>query len=186
MAEERWLVESVKQAEELLESYQKRKAAECAKQEENDRLAALDEEARQPILAEAEKFLAGWAAEVNELADTLTRSAKAPVDKPAKMTPELFIHPYNVAPRLHWRVSSGDQTLDYAYYFNWRVRFYETELRLCLTISEGEEPLYVTAKDLSPNSLFRLATNNIEDVKRRLRRNVKRHYYLNELYGGVE
>jgi hypothetical protein len=186
MAEEKWLVESVKQAEILLESYQKRKAVECANQKEFDRLASLDEVARQPILAEAEKFLAEWVAEVNELADSLTRYAKAPVDKPERMTPELFIHPYNVAPRLRWRVSSGGQALDYAYYFNWRIRFYETELRLCLTISEQEEPLYVTAKDMDSNSLFRLATNNLEDVKRRLRRNVKRHYYLNELYGGVE
>jgi hypothetical protein len=186
MAEERWLVESVQQAEIILEGYHKRKAKEHGMQEENDRLGALDEEARQPILVEAEKFLAGRVAEVNELANALTRYAKAPVDKPAKMTPELFIHPYNVAPRLRWRMVSGNQILDYAYYFNWRVRFYETELRLCLTISEGEEPLYVTAKDMDPNSLFRLATNNLEDVKRRLRRNVQRHYYLNELYGGVE
>ena len=183
MAEEQWLVESVQQAEVILESYQKRKAEEHAKQAKIDRLAAFDEVTREPILAEAEKFLAGWVAEVNELADSLTRYAKAPVDKPDKMTPELFIHPYNVASRLRWRVSSGDQVLDYAYYFNWRISFYETELRLCLTISKGEEPLYVTAKDMDSNSLFRLATNNIEDVKRRLRRNVKRHYYLNELYG---
>jgi hypothetical protein len=186
MAEEKWLVESVQQAEILLESYQTRKAAECAKQKEFDHLASLDEVARQPILAEAEKFLAGWVAKVNELADALNRYAKAPVDKPVKMTPEFFIHPYNVAPRLRWRVRSGDQILEYAYYFNWRIRFYETELRLCLTISEQEEPLFVTAKDMASNSLFRLATNNLEDLKRRLRRNVKRHYYLNELYGGVE
>jgi hypothetical protein len=186
MAEEQWLVESVQQAEILLESFQKRKVEERAKQEEIDHLAALDEVARQPILAEAEKFLTGWVAEVNELADSLTRYAKAPVDKPERMTPELFIHPYNVAPRLRWRMSPGGQTLDYAYYFNWQIRFYETELRLCLTISEQEEPLYVTAKDMDPNSLYRLATNDLEDVKRRLRRNVMRHYYLNELYGGVE
>jgi hypothetical protein len=186
MAEEQWLVESVQQAEILLESFQKRKVEERAKQEEIDHLAALDEVARQPILAEAEKFLTGWVAEVNELADSLTRYAKAPVDKPTRMTPELFIHPFNIAPRLRWRVSSDGQTLDYAYYFNWRIHFYETELRLCLTISEGEEPLYVTAKDMAPNSLFRLATNDLEDVKRRLRRNVMRHYYLNELYGGFE
>jgi hypothetical protein len=186
MVEEQWLVESVGQAEKILENYRNRKVEECAKQEEIDRLAALDEDARQPILAEAEKFLACRVVEVNELADSLTRYAKAPVDKPAKMTPELFIHPYNIAPRLRWRVSSGGQTLDYAYYFNWRIRFYETELRLCLTISEGEEPLYVTAKDMDSNSLFRLATTELDDVKRRLRRNVKRHYYLNELYGGIE
>jgi len=186
MAEERWLVESVQQAEKILENYHNRKAEERARQEEIDLLAALDEVARQPILAEAEKFLADKVAEVNDLADSLARYAKAPVDKPTKMTPELFIHPYNITPRLRWRVSSGGQTLDYAYYFNWRIRFYETELRLCLTISEQEEPLYVTAKDMDPNSLFRLATNNLVDVKRRLRRNIKRHYYLNELYGGVE
>jgi hypothetical protein len=186
MAEEQWLVESVQQAEIILEGYRNRKTEESARQEEIDRLAVLDENARQPILAEAEKFLASRVGEVNELADSLVRYAKAPVDKPIKMTPELFIHPYNIAPRLRWRVRLGDQTLDYAYYFNWRIRFYETELRLCLTISEQDEPLYVTAKDLDPNSLFRLATNNIEDVKRRVRRNVKRHYYLNELYGGVE
>lgn len=186
MAEEKWLVESVQQAEVLLERFQSRKAEERSKQEEYDRLASLDEDARQPIVAEAEKFLAERWTEVNDLADSLTRYAKAPVDRPTKMTPELFIHPYNVAPRLRWRVSSNDQTLEYAYYFNWRIRFYETELRLCLTISEQEEPLYVTAKDMDPNSLFRLATNNLEDVKRRLRRNVKRHYYLNELYGDVE
>lgn len=186
MAEEQWLVESVQQAEMILESYRNRKAEERAKQEELERLATLDEDARQPILAEAEKFLAERVAEVNELADSLTRYAKAPVDKPVKMTPELFIHPYNVAPRLRWRVRQGDQILDYAYYFNWRIRFYETELRLCLTISGQEEPLYVSAKDLAPDSLFRLATNDLEDVKRRLRRNVKRHYYLNELYGDAE
>ncbi|MBM3137532.1 MAG: hypothetical protein FJZ98_05030 [Chloroflexi bacterium] len=186
MAEELWLVESVGQAEKILEGYRNRKAEECAKQKEIDRLAALDEVARQPILAEAEKFLAARVVEVNELADSLARYAKAPVDKPVKMTPELFIHPYNVAPRLRWRVNQGGRTLDYASYFNWRIRFYETELRLCLTISEQEEPLYVTAKDMDSNSLFRLATINLDDVKRRLRRNVKRHYYLNELYGKVD
>lgn len=186
MAEEQWLVESVQQAEVLLERFQSRKAEERSKQEEYDRLTSLDEDVRQPILAEAEKFLADRVVEVNELADALTRYAKAPVDRPAKMTPELFIHPYNVAPRLRWLVRQGGQTLDYAYYFNWRIRFYETELRLCLTISEGEEPLYVTAKDMDPNSLFRLATRDLDDVKRRLRRNVKRHYYLNELYGNVD
>lgn len=186
MAEEQWLVESVQQAETILKSYHKRKAEERAKLAEIERLASLDEVARKPILEEAEKFLAARAAEVNELADSLTRYAKAPVDKPAKMTPELFIHPYNVAPRLRWRVQTGDKTLDYAYYFNWRIRFYETELRLCLTISEGDEPLYITAKDMDPNSIFRLAANNLDDVKRRLRRNVKRHYYLNELYSGIE
>jgi hypothetical protein len=186
MAEERWLVESVGQAEKILEGYRNRKAEECAKQEEISRLAALDEDARRPILAESERFLAERVTEVNELTDSLTHYAKAPVDKPTNMTPELFIHPYNVAPRLRWRVRQGGQTLDYAYYFNWRIRFYETELRLCLTISEGEEPLYVTAKDMDPNSLFRLATRDLDDVKRRLRRNVKRHYYLNELYGNVD
>ena len=185
MAEERWLVESVQQAERILESYHKRKAEECAKQAEIEHLAALDEDERQPILVEAEKFLAHRVAEVNELADSLTRLAKAPVDKPERMTPELFIHPYNVAPRLRWRVESDGRLLNYAYYYNWRIRFYETELRLCLTVSEQEEPLYVTAKDMNSTSLFRLASNNLDDVKRRLRRNVKRHYYLNELYGSV-
>jgi len=186
MADKKWLIESVNEAEVILEKLRRRKAGECAKQDELDRLASMEKDERQPILAAAESFLSERKAEVNELADDLTRLAKAPVDKPERMTPELFIHPYNIAPRLRWRVESGNQTLDYAYYFNWRVRFYETELRLCLTISEQEEPLYVTAKDLAPNSLFRLSTTNLEDVKRRLRRNVKRHYYLNELYGNVD
>jgi hypothetical protein len=185
MEDNKWLIESVDEAKVILEKLHTRKAEECAKQDELVRLAAMDKDARQPILAAAESFLSERVAEVNELADDLTRFAKAPVDKPERMTPELFIHPYNIAARLRWRVESGSQTLDYAYYFNWRIRFYETELRLCLTISEQEEPLYVTAKDLAPDSLFRLATNNLEDVKRRLRRNVKRHYYLNEQYGKV-
>jgi len=186
MAEEQWLVESVGQAETILKGYHKRKAEELARQGEIDRLAALDETERQPILVEAEKFLAVRVGEVNELTDNLARYAKTPMDKPDHMTPELFIHPYNIAPRLRWRVRLDDRTLDYAYYFNWRIRFYETELRLCLTISDLEEPLYVTAKDMDPTSLFRLATKDLDDVKRRLRRNVKRHYYLNELYGGIE
>ncbi len=186
MADIQWLTDSVQDAELLLESYRSRKADECAKQTEFDRLAALDEDARQIILAEAECFLAEYKNELDQLADDLTRCAKAPVDKPKRMTPELFIHPYNIAPRLRWRVESGEKLLDYAYYFNWRIRFYETELRLCLTISEQEEPLYVTAKDMDATSLFRLATNNLDDIKRRLRRNVKRHYYLNELYGSGE
>lgn len=186
MAEERWLVESVQQAEKILEDYRNRKADERAKQAEFERLIFLNEAARKPILAEAERFLAEYKKEVDQLADNLTHFAKAPVDKPERMTPELFIHPYNVAPQLRWRMESEGRLLDYAYYYNWRVRFYETELRLCLTISDQEEPLYVTAKDMDSTSLFRLATNNLDDVKRRLRRNVKRHYYLNELYGGVE
>jgi hypothetical protein len=186
MADIQWLKDSVQEADVLLEKYKGRKAEDRVKQEEIDRLAVLDEAERQPILAEAERFLADYKSEIDQLADDLTLHAKAPVDHPERMTPELFIHPYNVAPRLRWRVESGGRLLDYAYYYNWRVRFYETELRLCLTISEQEEPLYVTAKDMDATSLFRLATNKLDDVKRRLRRNVKRHYYLNELYGGVK
>lgn len=59
----------------------------------------MDESARQPILTEAESFLAEYLAKVNELTDDLTRYAKALVDKPDQMTPELFIYPNNVAPR---------------------------------------------------------------------------------------
>jgi len=186
MADIQWLTDSVQEAEVLLENYQRRKVKERAKQVEIDRLAAMDEVARQSILAEAEIFLKEYKKELDQLADDLARCAKAPVDKPERMTPELFIHPYNVAPRLRWRVESDGRLLDYAYYYNWRVRFYETELRLCLTISEQEEPLYVTAKDMDSNSLFRLASSNLDDVKRRLRRNIKRHYYLNELYGNTD
>ncbi len=186
MADFQWLTDSVREAEVLLKGYRGRKADESGKQAEIERLIALDEAARQPILAEAEIFLKEYKKELDQLADDLTRCAKAPVDKPERMTPELFIHPYNIATRLRWRVESGEKLLDYAYYFNWRIRFYETELRLCLTISEQEEPLYVTAKDMDATSLFRLATNNLDDIKRRLRRNVKRHYYLNELYGSGE
>lgn len=146
----------------------------------------LDEAERQPILVQAKSFLTEYKNEIDQLASDLAFHAKARVDKPERMTPELFIHPYNIASRLRWRVETDDKLLDFAYYYNWCIHFYETELRLCLTISEQEEPLYVTAKDMDSTSLFRLATNNLDDVKRRLSRNVKRHYYLNELYGGVE
>jgi len=83
---------------------------------------------------------------------------------------------------MHYRVTEGSDVLTYVYYYYWPVHFYETKLRICLTVSDQEEPLFVTAKDLSPDSLYRLATNDIEVLKHRLLRNISRHTYLNELY----
>jgi hypothetical protein len=182
MVEKKWLMPSVEQAQVRSRLLRKKIADDCKQRKEIDRLASLDAVEHQPILLEAQTFLAEQVCEVNELADDLAAFAFAPVDKPKQMTPELFIHPHNIAHRLRYRAKQGSTYLEYAYYYYWPIHFYETKLRLCLTISEKEEPLFVTAKDLTPDSLYRLTTNNLEDVKKRLLRNIERHVYLNDLY----
>lgn len=182
MDAEKWLIDSVKWAEDKANKLRDRIAEQCVEQEEFDRLANLDEKERQPILQAAEKFLSDDVEKVNELADELALHASAPVDKPSGMTLEQFIHPPNVAPRLRMKKRDGKNILDYAYYFYWPIHFYETKLRLCLTISDQDEPLFITAKDLTTDSLYRIAATDLDLIKKRLIRNVERHAYLNKLY----
>jgi hypothetical protein len=182
MLEDKWLLASVENARSKAEKLREKIAADCKARDELDRLAAMDEIARQQILFEAQDFLTEQVLQVNDMAHDLAAYASAPVDIPTKMTPELFIHPANIAPRLLYRAKTEQTCLEFAYCYYWPIHFYETKLRLCLTISDKEEPLFVTAKDLTPNSLYRLISNNIEDVKNRLLRNIDRHVYLNDLY----
>jgi hypothetical protein len=182
MREENWLLASVENARSKAEKFREKIVADRKAQTEVHRLVALDEVARQPILQKAQQFLAEQVLEVNQLAHDLTSYASAPVDIPVNMTPELFIHPSNIAPRLLYRTKTEQAFFEYAYCFYWPIHFYETKLRLCLTISDKEEPLFITAKDLTADSVYRLSTNNIADVKYRLLRNIERHVYLNDLY----
>jgi hypothetical protein len=182
MAEKKWLEPYVERAVANAQQFKKRVDEQREEQMELDRLAGLQGAERQPILEEAEEFLEAHAIEINKLADDLTALAGAPVDKPEKMTAELFRHPVNIAPRLIYKVPKEGNILIHAYYFLWTIHFYETPLRLCLTISDIEEPLFVLVKDLTPDSLYRIAANNLEVVKKRLCRNIERHAYLNTLY----
>jgi len=137
MAEKKWLEPYVERAVANAQQFKKRVEEQCEEQVELDRLAGLQGAERQPILEEAEKFLEAHVAEINQLADDLTDLAGAPVEKPEKMTAELFRHPVNIAPRLIYKVSGEGDTLIHAYYFLWTIHFYETPLRLYAGISSG-------------------------------------------------
>lgn len=183
MAENKWLMPFAERGAARSEAFRKFEKDQCILKEENDRLASIDTEARRPILEVAEVFLAEYVEQVNTVADDLAAFADAPVDRPEKMTPERFGHPPNIAPRLMYKEKSDSETLTYAYYYLWVINFYETVVRMCLTVSEDEKPLFVLVKDLTPDSLFRFTADNIEDIKRRLCKNIERHVYLNSIYG---
>ena len=177
-----WLFSAVENAQRRAKNLREWLAAEKIDREENSRLDVDDKNVLFSFLEQAEGILADQIQAINSLADDIEKYAKAKVDRPDQMTLENFIHPPNIAPRLRHRVEEGGETIECAYYFYWPVHFYETKLRICLTLSDQEEPLFVTAKDLSSDSLYRMATCDIEDLKTRLLRNISRHTYLNELY----
>jgi hypothetical protein len=183
MAEEKWLMPFAERGAARAEAFQKFEKGQRILQEKNDRLARIDTKARRPILEAAEVFLAEYVIQINAVADDLAAFAGAPVDRPEKMTLERFGHPPNIAPRLMYREKSDSGALTYAYYYLWVINFYETAVRMCLTVSEDEKPLFVLVKDLTPDSLFRFIADNIEDIKRRLCKNIERHVYLNSIYG---
>ena len=182
MDKEEWLQNQVNCAKTSAVALRTRIAADCSGQEELDRLAILDETERQSVLMKAEEFLEKEFRQINQLADDLEKLADSPVERPTHMTAEIFLHPANIAPRLIYRPQKWENQATYAYYFNWNIHFYETKVRLCLTISDKEEPLFVSAKDLVPESLHRIHTTDFELVKRRISRNIWRHVYLNTLY----
>jgi len=183
MAEKKWLTAFTERGVARAEAFKKFEENQRILQKENDRLAGLNSDERQPILDAADKFLAAYKAQVNAVADDLAAFADAPVDKPEKMTREHFGHPPNIAPRLIYKETHAGEEVTYAYYYHWLIHFYETPVRMLLTISADEQPLFVLVKDRSPDSLFRISADNIEDIKRRLCKNIERHVYLNSIYG---